>query len=246
MLLSPSNMLLRLFLQIADPSILSSAELKETHLAPLTQPFTRSSSTSTIKGGGAAASPAAGDEDAAQTPTVATANPDGISTHFPMDFPIFDTKSLWRSLANAFSRDKGASESLVSPPVAPVRPGILIVTLHEGQGFSLSPHYQQIFNSYFQNNNPFGAMRPNSSSSSSAAGHAASFIRHGRPQSTSSGGINAAPTIHVAIRPSTYPTRSLTSRRTRFSSTPFQDRPRVLSGPVITPLSSSMSLARPN
>lgn len=162
----------------------------------MTQPFTRSSSTSTIKGGGAAAAPAAGDEDTAQTPTVATANPDGISMHFPMDFLIFDSKTLWRNLANAFSRDKGASESLVSPPVAPVKPGILIVTLHEGQGFSLSPHYQQIFNSYFQNNNPFGAMRPNSSSSGSAAGHAASFIRHGRPQSTSSGGINAAPTIH--------------------------------------------------
>ncbi|KAH8424543.1 serine/threonine-protein kinase [Aspergillus melleus] len=89
---------------------------------------------------------------------------------------------------------QGASESLVSPPVAPVKPGILIVTLHEGQGFALSPHYQQIFNSHFQNSNGYG-MRPSSSSSHSTQGQAASFVQSARPQSTS-GGINAAPTIH--------------------------------------------------
>ncbi|GMG34630.1 unnamed protein product [Aspergillus oryzae var. brunneus] len=87
---------------------------------------------------------------------------------------------------------KSASESLVSPPVAPVKPGILIVTLHEGRDFALSPQYQQIFNSHFQNNY---AMRPSSSSSHSTHGQAASFVHNGRPQSTS-GGINAAPTIH--------------------------------------------------
>lgn len=74
-----------------------------------------------------------------------------------------------------------------------MKPGILIVTLHEGQGFSLSPHYQQIFNQHFQNSNGYG--RPNSSSSHSAQGQAGSFIRHSRPQSTSAG-INAAPSIH--------------------------------------------------
>ena len=182
---------------MTDLSFLPSLELKETHLAPLTQPFTRSSSTSTIKGGGASPAAAAGDsnEDTAQTPTVATPNSDGISTHLPMDSSLTDNSSFWKHFANAFSRYKGASESLVSPPVAPVKPGILIVTLHEGQAFSLSPHYQQIFNSYFQNTNGYGGMRPNSSSSHSAASNASSFARHGRPQSTS-GGINAAPTIH--------------------------------------------------
>lgn len=80
----------------------------------------------------------------------------------------------------------------MSPPVALVKPGILIVTLHEGKGFSLSPHYQQIINSHFQN--PNAPIRPNSSSSHSAQ-TAGSYTQPTRPQSTSSG-INAAPTIH--------------------------------------------------
>ncbi|PYI22034.1 serine/threonine-protein kinase gad8 [Aspergillus japonicus CBS 114.51] len=136
-------------------------KLKETHLAPLTQTFGRSSSTSTIKGDSGEETPVA-----SQTPTVSPSIANGIN----------------------------ASESLVSPPVAPVKPGILIVTLHEGRGFALSPHYQQIFNSHFQSNNAYG-MRPSSSSSHSAHGQAGSFVQSARPQSTS-GGINAAPTIH--------------------------------------------------
>ncbi|PYI26413.1 serine/threonine-protein kinase gad8 [Aspergillus indologenus CBS 114.80] len=136
-------------------------KLKETHLAPLTQTFGRSSSTSTIKGDSGEETPVA-----SQTPTISPSIANGIN----------------------------ASESLVSPPVAPVKPGILIVTLHEGRGFALSPHYQQIFNSHFQSNNAYG-MRPSSSSSHSAHGQAGSFVQSARPQSTS-GGINAAPTIH--------------------------------------------------
>ncbi|KKK23862.1 serine/threonine-protein, partial [Aspergillus ochraceoroseus] len=136
-------------------------KLKETHLAPLTQSFTRSSSTSTIKGDSGEDTPAL-----SQTATVSSNNSNGIN----------------------------ASESLVSPPVAPVKPGILIVTLHEGRSFALSPHYQQIFNSHFQNNGAY-AMRPSSSSSHSTHGQASSFVQSTRPQSTS-GGINAAPTIH--------------------------------------------------
>ncbi|BCS08713.1 serine/threonine-protein kinase gad8 [Aspergillus piperis CBS 112811] len=136
-------------------------KLKETHLAPLTQTFTRSSSTSTIKGDSGEETPVV-----SQTPSISTTNSNGIN----------------------------ASESLVSPPVAPVKPGILIVTLHEGRGFSLSPHYQQIFNSHFQSSGSYG-MRPSSSSSHSAHGQAASYVPSGRPQSTS-GGINAAPTSH--------------------------------------------------
>ncbi|GAT26750.1 serine/threonine-protein kinase gad8 [Aspergillus luchuensis] len=139
----------------------STSELKETHLAPLTQTFTRSSSTSTIKGDSGEETPVV-----SQTPSISTTNSNGIN----------------------------ASESLVSPPVAPVKPGILIVTLHEGRGFSLSPHYQQIFNSHFQSSGSYG-MRPSSSSSHSAHGQAASYVPSGRPQSTS-GGINAAPTSH--------------------------------------------------
>lgn len=76
--------------------------------------------------------------------------------------------------------------------MAPVNPGILIVTLHEGRSFALPQHYQQVFNSHVQNG--YG-VRPNSSSSHSAHGQAGSFVQSNRPQSTSSG-INAAPTIH--------------------------------------------------
>ncbi|KAL1981158.1 hypothetical protein VTN96DRAFT_3005 [Rasamsonia emersonii] len=86
------------------------------------------------------------------------------------------------------------SEALVSPPVAPVKPGILIVTLHEGKGFSLPPQYQQIFNNHFQNqNNSYTPVRPNSSSSTQTS--SSTYTQSTRPQSTS-GGINAAPTIH--------------------------------------------------
>jgi serum/glucocorticoid-regulated kinase 2 len=78
-----------------------------------------------------------------------------------------------------------------------VNPGILIVTLHEGRDFSLSPHFQQIFNSHFQNNSYApSSLRPSTSSSShSSQNQAGSYVPSGRPQSTS-GGINAAPTIH--------------------------------------------------
>lgn len=71
----------------------------------------------------------------------------------------------------------------------------MIVTLHEGRGFALSPHFQQVFTSHFQNNNYSSSVRPSSSSSHSTHGQTASFAQSGRPQSTS-GGINAAPTIH--------------------------------------------------
>ncbi|QSS48789.1 serine/threonine protein kinase [Histoplasma capsulatum var. duboisii H88] len=144
-------------------------KLKETHLAPLANSFGRSSSTSTIKPDAAPA------EDNAQTPAALSPSLNGIA----------------------------ASEALVSPPVAPAKPGILIITLHEGKGFSLSPHYQQVFNSHFQNsisgNNSFAgptSIRPTSSSSHSTQGTVtSSYAQSNRPQSTS-GGINAAPTIH--------------------------------------------------
>ncbi|MCJ1387354.1 hypothetical protein MMC18_000197 [Xylographa bjoerkii] len=95
-----------------------------------------------------------------------------------------------------------ASEALVSPPAAPAKPGILIVTLHEGKGFSLPPHYQQAFGSQFQNslaaNNGFaaaGSMRPNSSAARTPGGIPGSYSANSRPQTTS-GGINSAPTNH--------------------------------------------------
>ncbi|KAH8691296.1 putative serine/threonine protein kinase [Talaromyces proteolyticus] len=134
-------------------------KLKETHLAPLTQSFGRSSSTSTIKA-----------DTPDETPTTSRSN-------------------LTSQNSNGIGIDRGR---LDLPPVAPVKPGILVVTLHEGKGFSLSPHYQQLFNTHFQINN--GPVRPNSSSSHSGQ-TPGSYTHPARPQSISSG-INAAPTIH--------------------------------------------------
>ena len=88
------------------------------------------------------------------------------------------------------SEDIAASEALVSPPPAPAKPGILIVTLHEGKGFSLPPQHQQAFSS--QNNAVAGSLRPSTASSRVPGQISGSY---GRPQSTG-GGINAAPTNH--------------------------------------------------
>lgn len=96
---------------------------------------------------------------------------------------------------------QAASEVLVSPPAVPTKPGVLIVTLHEGKGFSLPQHYQQAFSSQHQNSvsagNGFaaaGSMRP-TSSAARMGGVSGSYVANARPQSTSSG-INAAPTNH--------------------------------------------------
>ena len=88
---------------------------------------------------------------------------------------------------------------MISPPQEPSKPGILIVTLHEGKGFSLPPHYQQQFASQYQASTSggfsvAGSMRADPSMSRTPGGMAGSYAQATRPQS--GGGINAAPTIH--------------------------------------------------
>lgn len=86
-----------------------------------------------------------------------------------------------------------ASEALTSPPVQNTKPGILIVTLHEGKAFSLPQQYQSVFNNYY-GSGVSGSVRPSSSyASGSLAGSYAQPSN--RPVSTHAG-INAAPTIH--------------------------------------------------
>ncbi|KAI9750238.1 MAG: AGC protein kinase Gad8 [Chaenotheca gracillima] len=142
-------------------------ELKETHLAPLANTFTRSSSTSTI-------------------------TPDSQK-----ESPASSTPSVSASVA-----DNGiaASEANAAPPPPPLKPGILIVTLHEGKGFSLPPEVQQSGlhsqNSYSTDAGGFsvaGSMRPNSSRSQ--GGVPSSYSNSGRPQS-STGAINPVRTNH--------------------------------------------------
>lgn len=140
-------------------------KLKETHLAPLANTFSRSSSTSTIVGG-------------EQTPK-------GTSST-----TLSDSKD-----PNGIA----ASEANATPPPPPLRPGILIVTLHEGKGFSLPPGAEQHFQGGHHQGSlsqgggfsVAGSMRPGSSSRNQVAGSYTS----NRPQSAA-GSINAVPTIH--------------------------------------------------
>ncbi|CAI9636153.1 serine threonine protein kinase-like protein [Alternaria burnsii] len=143
-------------------------KLKETHLAPLANTFSRSSSTSTIVGD--QPTPKASSSAASAT-TLGDSKDNGIA----------------------------ASEANASAPAQPLRPGILIVTLHEGQKFSLPPGAEQQFSggSHHQGSmsqggglSVAGSMRPGSSSRNAVAGSYAN-----RPQSAA-GSINAAPTIH--------------------------------------------------
>ncbi|KAK8188377.1 serine/threonine-protein kinase YPK2/YKR2 [Phyllosticta capitalensis] len=138
-------------------------KLKETHLAPLANTFSRSSSTSTIVD-----TPKPG---SASSTSVDSKDPNGIA----------------------------ASEANAAAPPPPLKPGILIVTLHEGQGFSLPPGAEQAFSggaSHHQGSlsqgggyPAAGSMRPGS------GGIAGSYAKSGRPQSAT-GAINQAPTVH--------------------------------------------------
>ncbi|KAJ9161744.1 Non-specific serine/threonine protein kinase [Coniochaeta hoffmannii] len=83
-----------------------------------------------------------------------------------------------------------ASEALTQAPVVKApKPGILVVTLHEGQGFSLPEQHRNAFN------------QPHSSSMSSGnalSRSSSSYVNGARPQ-TSSGGFNNIPTNHGRI-----------------------------------------------
>ncbi|KAI4213551.1 MAG: hypothetical protein LQ351_003775 [Letrouitia transgressa] len=96
------------------------------------------------------------------------------------------------SVASAYG-DAAASEAMISPPCAPTQPGILIVTLHEGKGFSLPPHYQLMQNDSMQNSILAGSGFSVAGSARTPGSMAGSYASSGRAQSA---GINAAPTIH--------------------------------------------------
>ena len=96
-----------------------------------------------------------------------------------------------------------ASEVAAAPPPPPLRPGILIVTFHEGKGFSLPPGAEQAFAGSQQHVGSLagaggfsvaGSMRPNSSQRNQA-NVAGSYTGSGRPMSMG-GSINSVPTIH--------------------------------------------------
>ncbi|KAK5166856.1 Serine/threonine-protein kinase [Saxophila tyrrhenica] len=149
-------------------------KLKETHLAPLANTFSRSSSQSTITPEADHKSPP---PSGAQTPSSQTTTTSNGS----------DAQGI------------AASESMVSPPVAPARSGILILTLHEGRSFSLPPGAEAAFQ-----------QGPRHGSSMSAGSFGGSYMggnsarpgssQHGgyRPSSAAAGSstINSVPSSH--------------------------------------------------
>ncbi|KAK2066634.1 hypothetical protein P8C59_000433 [Phyllachora maydis] len=145
-------------------------KLKETHLGPLASTFSRSPSTSTIT------DKDKDDKNQASAPGIAT-----------------PTSSTENNIA--------ASESLTQAPVITTpKPGILVVTIHEGQGFSLPEEQRNAFisphvgASLSTGNalNAAGSVRP--SSSQRAAG---SYMNGARPQTSS--GFGGIPTNHGRI-----------------------------------------------
>ncbi|KAF2464148.1 serine/threonine protein kinase-like protein [Lindgomyces ingoldianus] len=92
-----------------------------------------------------------------------------------------------------------ASEANTTPPLPPLRPGILIVTLHEGKGFSLPAGTGAAFNTVHHHDPPSTgggfsvaeSMGPNSLSRNRAAGSYSS----NRPYSAANN-VNVIPTVH--------------------------------------------------
>ncbi|KAK3294550.1 kinase-like domain-containing protein [Chaetomium fimeti] len=140
-------------------------KLKETHLGPLANTFSRSPSTATVTE----------KDDKAQGAAISgTATPTNESTI-------------------------AASEALSQAPVVKTpKPGILVVTIHEGQGFSLPEQHRNAFTpshggSSLSTGNALGMVgspRPQSSSRTTA-------FMGGRPQT--SGGFSGIPTNHGRI-----------------------------------------------
>lgn len=96
-----------------------------------------------------------------------------------------------------------ASESMVQEPVVkPPKPGILVITLHEGQGFALPDQHRNALSSQHQSGSVStgnalnsGGTRPGSSQRNAAG----SFMSgSGRPQ-TSGGGFSGIPSSHGRI-----------------------------------------------
>ncbi|PHH66019.1 hypothetical protein CDD81_544 [Ophiocordyceps australis] len=96
-----------------------------------------------------------------------------------------------------------ASEAMAQAPVVkPPKPGILVVTLHEGQGFSLPEQHRNAFTSQHQGSlssgtagSLAGSVRPASSQRAAAA----SYMNGSNRPHSSAGGFGGIPTNHGRI-----------------------------------------------
>nr|ACB71393.1 OPK1 [Harzia tenella] len=87
-----------------------------------------------------------------------------------------------------------ASEAMVQAPVVtPPKPGILVVTMHEGQGFSLPEQYRHLFNTQHnansQSSGVVGSVR-----APAAQGRMALSFANGRSATSADGGFGHIPT----------------------------------------------------
>jgi serum/glucocorticoid-regulated kinase 2 len=93
-----------------------------------------------------------------------------------------------------------ASEAMAQAPVVtPPKPGILVVTIHEGQGFSLPEQHRDLFAtqhnpSSLSSGSVVGSVRPTPASQRGSG----SFI-NGRPTSSAGSGFSGVPTNHGRI-----------------------------------------------
>ncbi|KAK6852974.1 hypothetical protein PG995_011525 [Apiospora arundinis] len=132
-------------------------KLKETHLGPLSNTFSRSPSTSTITGN---------DEKMAAPPT-------SSSTPAPPDNAI------------------AASEAMAQQPVIKTpKPGILVVTLHEGQSFQLPEQHRSAFNQAAHQGSLSSGGALSSSVRPGSRGTPGSFI-NGRPQTSGATSVSS-------------------------------------------------------
>jgi serum/glucocorticoid-regulated kinase 2 len=152
----------------------------------LANTFSRSSSTSTIVGD----QPGKSSTDGGSISSTDPKDPNGIG--------IYGRPSR-RGARSLIHLPTAASEAQAAAAPPPLRPGILIVTLHEGKDFSLPPGAEQAFGGSSHHSSVSqggfsvaGSVRPDSRGQGGIAG---SFSGSGRPQSAA-GNINAAPTIH--------------------------------------------------
>lgn len=156
-------------------------------MGPLSSPFSRSPSTSTITD----------KEDKSQAGSSGAATPSNENTIGRRSARLIHS-AITRLTSFPFT---AASEALTQAPIVkPPKPGILVVTLHEGSGFSLPEQYRNVFSSNHGGNsmstgsalNVAGSIRTNNSS------RTANFLSgSSRPQS--SGGFGAIPTNHGRI-----------------------------------------------
>ncbi|KOS20481.1 Serine/threonine-protein kinase gad8 [Escovopsis weberi] len=84
------------------------------------------------------------------------------------------------------------------PATKPPKPGILVVTLHEGQGFSLPEQHKHAFASQHRSSQSSSGASVTNSIRSEASQHAASSYTNGQ-DSRSAGGFGSIPTNHGRI-----------------------------------------------